>query len=1539
MWGHTKILYISSCLLASSFSPPLQSHTKFSSRAALQLFETDPSFRDRHMVVTCKLRLAQFRISTQCLIDTGASGYAFMDQNFALQNNLVLHRLRHPRVIRAFDGEPSSSGYVTHLAEAIMDIQGHVERIFFHLTGLKQYTIVLGLPWLCRHGASVNFEELSLTFASQFCLKNCTPSPVKILTEAEQALMPKESYDIKKSQALSQLSQSQTLALPLTRKESTRSQSPIQKKMNCFPALRELVPTQKESIQSPAPTKLVLTQEESIQSPSPDPSGSIWNQMAQTSHDDEYSRILASTKQGKIPQIKYRSPASLRSRTQRQEWRNQHPVHLDICELGARQFTHLVKPHEDEESAFSLSLMEIDRYLGIQEPIPARSIKTQVRSKLDPEPNLLPSFAPRLVSHPDSKLCAYDQAYAQSMFRMNQELHLASAITQEELQAYRDNKNVDPALLLPKSYHEYLDVFSRKDADTLPPHRSYDHEIKLKEGQQPPSSTLYGMSRDEILELRRYLDENLAKGFIRASRSHAASPVLFVKKPGGGLRFCVDYRGLNAITVKNRYPLPLISETLNRLCRAKVFTKLDIISAFNRLRIKEGNEELTAFRTRFGLFEYLVMPFGLCNGPASFQHYINDTLRDYLDEICTAYLDDILIYSDIEAEHEIHVKRVLARLRDAGLQADITKCEFHVKEVTYLGLIVTTEGVKMDPKKTDTVINWPQPVNVKDIQSFLGFANFYRRFIYGFSKLAAPLTALTKKGTPFEWSLQCQSSFEALKKAFTSDRVLRHFDPDRKIVVETDASDYVSGGILSQYDNQGTLRPVAYFSKKHNPAECNYEIYDKELMAIVRAFEEWRPELEGSAFPVEVISDHKNLEYFTSSKELSRRQARWSEFLSRFDYKITYRPGKAGVKPDALTRRSGDLPKEGDRSDPRRLYQHQTVLKKANLTQEVQEDYAQFKSSNPLDLTFLALSMTAPVAPATSTLDQGILVCPFQLHLAPTHLAPMELDPEPEPQNLPAPAEPELDGPQAIDPDENLSDTPTHQLWDLANQSDEFAPQVLEMLRSGARYHSGIPLAECEERDGALYFRGKRYVPNSNKLRLRLIQLAHDSVAGGHPGRSKCYELVSRAYWWPNVYSTVQRFVRNCHTCRRSKPSRQRVQGWLRPLPPPQRRWRDVSMDYVGPLPPSTFMGITYRYVLVFVDRLSKMRHLVPTTSMEVNEACDAFYNSVWKLHGLPDILVSDRGSQFTSDVWEALCKRLRIDTRMSTGYHPQTDGQTERFNAVMEHYLRAYVNYMQDDWAQWLPGAEFSSNNTESSSTLASPFMANSGQHPRVGFEPAEPLPQDLSSQARAKLIAADDFADRMEEMNEHLRDEMLIAQAIFEASANRRRRPCPRYLVDDQVWLNAKNLNTARPSVKLDDHNVGPFRVRRVFNNPLVIQLDLPETMKIHPVFHASLLQHAANDPLPGQQQPAREPVIAEDGEREWYVDSILNSKIDRRYNPPLLKYFVNWEGHVPTWEPFNFLTNCNQAIEEYHASYPNAVGPHILPCAVSGCRCRNP
>ena len=369
--------------------------------------------------------------------------------------------------------------------------------------------------------------------------------------------------------------------------------------------------------------------------------------------------------------------------------------------------------------------------------------------------------------------------------------------------------------LVPEDYHEFLPLFKKAVAEILPPHRSYDHKVPLKEGFYPPFGSLYSLSKLELQALRQWIDENLSKGFIRASSSPAGAPILFVKKKGGSLRLCVDYRGLNEGTIKNRYPLPLIRETLMQLSKPRYYTTLDVRGAYNLLRIAEGEEWKTAFRTRYGLFESLVMPFGLTNAPADFQRFINDVLHPFLDNFCTAYLNDILIYSDTLQEHKIHVRQVLEVLAKAGLHLRPEKCEFHRTEVTYLGLIISNKWVKMDPRKVEAVTMWESPANLHDVRAFLGFVNFYRRFIKGYSQVVTPIVRLTKKDVPFKWDEECEQAFQQLKTAFTSAPVLRHFDPDQEVVVETDASDYVSAGILSQYEKQLEFFTLSPSSRKN----------------------------------------------------------------------------------------------------------------------------------------------------------------------------------------------------------------------------------------------------------------------------------------------------------------------------------------------------------------------------------------------------------------------------------------------------------------------------------------------------------------------------------------------------------------------------------------------------------------------------------------------------------------------------------------------------------------------------------------------------
>jgi hypothetical protein len=364
--------------------------------------------------------------------------------------------------------------------------------------------------------------------------------------------------------------------------------------------------------------------------------------------------------------------------------------------------------------------------------------------------------------------------------------------------AKEDHKKPHIHTIVPPKYHDYLKIFEKTNADKLPPHRPSDHTILLMDGFKPPFGPLYSLSCPELEELKCWLDENLSKGFIHTSSSPAAAPILFLKKGDSSLRLVVDYRGINEGTIKNSYPLPLLQDTLINLSKAKWFTKLDIHGAYNLIRMAEGEEWKTAFHTRYGLFESLVLPFGLPNAPVTFQNYINDILAPYLDRVCNTYHDDTLIYSNKFEEHQQDIRLVLDAFAKAGLHLKPEKYEFHQQEVKYLGLIISTEGIKMDPEKIRAVQDWEPPSNLKDVHAFLGFADFYSRFIRNYSDIIQPLTFLTRKGVPFAWSTEQQTAFNTLKTTFTSAPILAYFNPDRDVIVETDASDYVSTGVLSQ---------------------------------------------------------------------------------------------------------------------------------------------------------------------------------------------------------------------------------------------------------------------------------------------------------------------------------------------------------------------------------------------------------------------------------------------------------------------------------------------------------------------------------------------------------------------------------------------------------------------------------------------------------------------------------------------------------------------------------------------------------------------
>jgi len=384
----------------------------------------------------------------------------------------------------------------------------------------------------------------------------------------------------------------------------------------------------------------------------------------------------------------------------------------------------------------------------------------------------------------------------------------------------------NPLDLVPEEFRQFLDIMGKEAADPLPPHSAYDHEIRLKEGEKPPWGPIYPLSETELETLREYLKDMLKTGKIRWSTSSAGAPILFVPKPHGrGLRLCVDYQGINRITIPNRYLLPLMHELQDRIQGAQFFTKMDLKNGYDLVRMKEGEEWKTAFRTRYGLYEFLVMPFGLSNIPATFQDMMNHIFRDMIDFGLLLYIDDLLIYAKTEEEHDRIVKEVLQRLRTNRLAISPEKCVWKQTEVEFLGYVIGREGIKMSKEKVKGVLEWKSPASVTETQAFLGFANFYRRFIKDYTRVARPITELTKATTKnWKWTHEAESAFTELKNRFTSAPILAHFDPKRPVIVETDASGFALGAVLLQRDNENRLHLIAFHSRKFTPAEINYEI-------------------------------------------------------------------------------------------------------------------------------------------------------------------------------------------------------------------------------------------------------------------------------------------------------------------------------------------------------------------------------------------------------------------------------------------------------------------------------------------------------------------------------------------------------------------------------------------------------------------------------------------------------------------------------------------------------------------------------------------
>jgi transposase InsO family protein len=760
----------------------------------------------------------------------------------------------------------------------------------------------------------------------------------------------------------------------------------------------------------------------------------------------------------------------------------------------------------------------------------------------------------------------------------------------------------------------------------------------------------------------------------------------------------------------------------------------------------------------------------------------------------------------------------------------------------------------MDPAKVEAITSWPIPHSVHDIRVFLGLASFYRRFIDNFSRIVTPLTNLLKKGKKFRWDKSTQKAFEDLKTSFTTAPVLQHFDPSLEVILETDASDRALGGAISQRGPDGMLHPIAFFSRKFNGAELNYEIYDKEMLAIVEVMDRYRYYFEGLGHKTTVYTDHRNLLWFTETKVYNRRQARWAEKLSRFDFVIVFRPGKQGGKPDALSRRPDYMSPEEDRDTRTMAFLKPEQVDTSWLNLETPETTLQCVRLN---------NVVAEVMGIDEDLAQSIR--------------------------------------QALPVDPQIGSYLKYLVDDTIPRDNSTA----EYLKPFSLHKDGLVL-----RDGLIY------VPNESDIKLEILKSCHDSKVSGHLGQAKTLEIVSRNYFWPRMRQYINEYVQTCDTCARNKTPRHLPHGQLHPLPIPGGPWESVSMDYIVELPPSNGHDAIY----VCVDRFTKMAHFCATTSsVTAEETAQLYLQHIFKLHGLPENTVSDRGTQFTSKFTSRLLELCDVKSNKSTAYHPQSDGQTERVNQVLEQYLRIFCDYQQDDWHQLLPLAEFVYNNAQNSSTGVSPFYANYGYHPRSA--PRLVVTEEVVNPS------AEELAAKLRKVHTQLRSQLESAQATYKEKYDRHVKEHPSFAAGDRVWLLRKNIKTDRPSQKLDVKRFGPFKILEVVGeSKMAFKLELPPRMRIHPVFHASLLEPYKANTLPGRTQPVPQPILV-DNELEYVVDQVLDSKIDRG----VLKYYIDWEGYPPeerTWEPVSHLKNAKDAVAEFHSRHPNRPSPTDLP-----------
>lgn len=1129
----------------------------------------------------------------------------------------------------------------------------------------------------------------------------------------------------------------------------------------------------------------------------------------------------------------------------------------------------------------------------------------------------------------------------------------------------------------------YASGICKDAADTpLPPLRAINHVIPLND-QHRVYSWRPSKCPEQLKPLwRTKRDDYLKTGRWEFRSGTNAVPMMMLKKPTKDgilrLRTVCDTRERNQNSRRLASPLPDIEAILRNVVSKPYRSLLDGKDAYEQIRIDPKDVDKSLFATPDGTMVSLVMQIGDCNASATYQSIMNYIFSDFLGVFMDVYLDDICVYSDTPEDHVVHVKKVIDRLTEHKFFLSAHKLQFFMEELKILGHVIDKLGIRMDPAKVDQVANWKTPTNKSLVASFIGSVGYLAPGCKNVRVDMAVLSNVAAIGKPWKWTYTEQRAFENVKSIVNrwrnTRRVSIDYSPGAPICnLCCDASFTGGSGVLSQGEDYKTAKVIAFWSGKFNPAQQNYPVHEQELLAIVESLKRFAHLLQGLKF--RIYTDHKGLEWITTQKKLSPRQARWLEVLSEFDFEIIHIPGVDNILADSLSRLYSDeksgvvrapseyIAAEDEFSEEKRLLEVVTApmeigepLFLGAVDLPVRERSSRIKQQTNWRLKDLEAPVKTPAkkvkrskAPVTSIVSKAVTTPNKKARGRPKKALTVA-------ENIESPAEilegerhPTTPKIEVEQPEATVTD-------DLEPRSEELSSELAETSSSGNvltefdhnaqltstldsniaddilsesaislpdLVHSGDPTIDIHSSISGKYSEDpffktildkpstfKNFEVSNNLVflkdnerrvlcipdvlignrRLREILISHAHSILAHLGTRKTLIYLRESVWWKGMGNDVQAFCETCRTCATSKSTNHSPYGLLETLPIPSYPWETIGIDFVGPLPVSTNLRGSYDMILVAICHLTSMVHLIPTkTTYRAKDIAEVMFDHVYKLHGMPKNIVSDRDSLFTSTFWKRLTELTGTELRMSSSFHPQTDGATERANRTMTQMLRQCVEPGQKNWLSKLPAIEFAMNSASSQTTGYAPFYLNNGR-----------MPRSMLWNSESKYPGVRKFAQDTKDAVLGAHDAIITARVKQTQLANRKRKETP-FAKGDLVYLSTANLSLPKGRAKkLAPKFVGPYKILEDYKNN-TFKLDLPPELKargLHHNFHASLLRiHIPNDDrrFPGRQM---DQIRSLGNVEEWAV-----AEIDEHHGQGANALFhLVWKSGDSAWVPLD-------------------------------------